>query len=184
MSVRTPTLPPTRSEEHARRHLGLTVGLAVLGIFVTYVPITGVSIALTNIGQATHASTSDLQWVSDGYVIPMAAAVLSAGLFGDRYGRRRIFLIGMALTVIGAATAVAAGLQQAPCTPASQRGRRQLDDHDGQQADLEARRPRVKHHIEPSIAKQQRSQHHQADDQHLPAAPGRPAGRREGRQLR
>jgi EmrB/QacA subfamily drug resistance transporter len=86
------------------------VGLAVLGIFVTYVPITGVSIALTNIGQATHASTSDLQWVSDGYVIPMAAAVLSAGLFGDRYGRRRIFLIGMALTVIGAAIAAAAGL--------------------------------------------------------------------------
>jgi hypothetical protein len=43
MSVRTPTLPPPRSEEHARRHLGLTVGLAVLGIFVTYVPITGVS---------------------------------------------------------------------------------------------------------------------------------------------
>jgi MFS family permease len=110
MSVRTPTLPPTRSEEHVRRHLGLTVGLAVLGIFVTYVAITGVSIALTNIGQATHASTSDLQWVSDGYVISMAAAVLSAGLFGDRYGRRRIFLIGMALTVIGAATAAAAGL--------------------------------------------------------------------------
>jgi MFS family permease len=81
-----------------------------MGIFVTYVPITGVSIALTNIGQATHASTSDLQWVSDGYVIPMAAAVLSAGLFGDRYGRRRIFLIGIALTVIGAATAAAAGL--------------------------------------------------------------------------
>lgn len=110
MSVSTPTLPPPRTEEHTQRHVGLTVGLAVMGIFVTYVPITGVSIALTNIAQATHASTSDLQWVSDGYVIPMAAAVLSAGLFGDRYGRRRIFLIGMALTVIGAATAASAGL--------------------------------------------------------------------------
>jgi len=60
MSVSTPTLPPPRSEEHTQRHLGLTVGLAVLGIFVTYIPITGVSIALTNIGQTTHASTSDL----------------------------------------------------------------------------------------------------------------------------
>jgi MFS family permease len=110
MTINTPTLPPTRADDRGRRHLALTIGLAVLGIFVTYVPITGVSIALTDIGQATHASTSDLQWVSDGYVIPMAAAVLSAGLFGDRYGRRLIFLAGMALTVIGAAIAAAAGL--------------------------------------------------------------------------
>jgi hypothetical protein len=74
--------------------------------------------------------------------------------------------------------------QQAPRTPASKRGRRQLDDHGRQQAELEAGRPRVKHHIEPGIAEQQRSQHHQTDDQHLPAAPGRPGGGREGGQLR
>jgi EmrB/QacA subfamily drug resistance transporter len=110
MTTNTPTLPPPRADEHGRSHLGPTVGLAVLGIFVTYVPITGVSIALTSIGQATHASTSDLQWVSDGYVIPMAAVVLSAGLFGDRYGRRLIFLTGMALTVVGAVIAATAGL--------------------------------------------------------------------------
>ena len=111
MSINTPTIPPPPAQERTQGHLGLAVGLAVLGIFVTYVPITGVSIALANIGQATHASTSDLQWVSDGYVIPMAAAVLSAGLFGDRYGRRRMFLIGMVLTVIGAVLAAAAGLE-------------------------------------------------------------------------
>jgi EmrB/QacA subfamily drug resistance transporter len=88
-----------------RRHLMLTVGLAVLGVFVTYVPITAVSVALATIGRATRASTSDLQWVSDAYVIPMAAAVLSAGLFGDLHGRRRMFLGGMALTLSGAAVA-------------------------------------------------------------------------------
>jgi EmrB/QacA subfamily drug resistance transporter len=88
-----------------RRRLMLTVGLAVLGVFVTYVPITAVSVALATIGHVTRASTSDLQWVSDAYVIPMAAAVLSAGLFGDLYGRRRMFLGGMALTLIGAGVA-------------------------------------------------------------------------------
>jgi EmrB/QacA subfamily drug resistance transporter len=92
-----------------RRHLMLTVGLAVLGVFVTYVPITAISVALATIGHATGASTSDLQWVSDAYVIPMAAAVLSAGLFGDLYGRRRMFLGGMALTLIGAAVAGLSG---------------------------------------------------------------------------
>ncbi|MBM9460744.1 MFS transporter [Nocardioides sp. zg-536] len=82
-----------------------TVALAVLGIFVTYVPITSVSVALTTIGHDTGASTSALQWVSDAYVIPMAAAVLSAGVFGDIYGRRRVYLLGMLLTILGGLTA-------------------------------------------------------------------------------
>ena len=101
--------PALSSSSSDRRRLMLTVGLAVLGVFVTYVPITAVSVALATIGRATHASTSDLQWVSDAYVIPMAAAVLSAGLFGDLYGRRRMFLSGMALTLIGAAVAGLSG---------------------------------------------------------------------------
>lgn len=110
MNTDTAAIRAARPKAHARSHLGLTIGLAVLGIFVTYVPITAVSITLADIGRATHASTADLQWISDGYVIPMAAAVLSAGLFGDRYGRRRIFLTGMALTAIGASIAALAGL--------------------------------------------------------------------------
>jgi hypothetical protein len=48
--------------------------------------------------------------------------------------------------------------QQAPRTPASKRGQRQLDGHGGQQAELEARRPRVKHHVEPDVVAQQRDQ--------------------------
>ncbi len=98
---------PGTIDEHRSREM--TIGLAVLGVFVTYVPITAVAVALTTIGNATGASTSDLQWVSDSYVIPMAAAVLSAGVFGDLYGRRRIYLIGMLLTILGAAIAGVAG---------------------------------------------------------------------------
>lgn len=97
------TIAPEAARES--RHVALTVGLAVLGVFVTYVPITAVSVALSTIGTATGASTSDLQWFSDAYVIPMAAAVLSAGVFGDIHGRRRVYLLGMALTVLGAVVA-------------------------------------------------------------------------------
>jgi EmrB/QacA subfamily drug resistance transporter len=85
--------------------VALTITLAVLGVFVTYVPITATSITLTTIGASTGASTSDLQWVSDAYIIPMAATILSAGVFGDLHGRRRVFLVGMALTAIGAVIA-------------------------------------------------------------------------------
>ena len=88
----------------------MTVALAVLAVFVTYLPITAVSVALTTIAHTTHASNSGLQWVSDAYVIPMAAAVLSAGVFGDLKGRRRVYLSGMALTVLGSAIAGAAAI--------------------------------------------------------------------------
>jgi MFS family permease len=92
-----------------RKTLGLTIALAVIGVFVTYVPITSVSVALATIRQDTHAATSDLQWVTDAYIIPMAAAILSAGVFGDLHGRRKVYVIGMALTALGAVIAVLAG---------------------------------------------------------------------------
>ena len=87
------------------RHVNLTVALAVLGVFVTYVPITSVSVSLSTIGTLTSASPSDLQWISDAYVIPMAAAVLSAGVIGDLHGRRRTYVIGMLLTLVGGVVA-------------------------------------------------------------------------------
>jgi MFS family permease len=89
--------------------VGLTIALAVLGVFVTYVPITAVSVTLTTIRASTGASNADLQWVSDGYIIPMAAMILSAGVFGDLHGRRRVYLTGMALTVLGAVVAACGG---------------------------------------------------------------------------
>lgn len=97
--------------EADRRTTGVTIALAVVGVFVTYVPITAVAVALTTIATATGAGTSDLQWVTDAYVIPMAAAILSAGVFGDLHGRRRVYLSGMALTAAGLVVAgVAAAL--------------------------------------------------------------------------
>lgn len=91
------------------RTLGLTIVLAVVGVFVTYVPITSVSVALSTIRAGTGGGTADLQWVTDAYIIPMAAAILSAGVFGDLHGRRRVYVIGMALTVLGATVAALAG---------------------------------------------------------------------------
>lgn len=92
-----------------RKTLGLTIALAVIGVFVTYVPITSVSVALATIREGTHGTTSDLQWVTDAYIIPMAAAILSAGVFGDLHGRRKVYVSGMALTVLGATIAALAG---------------------------------------------------------------------------
>ncbi|HMC07144.1 MAG TPA: MFS transporter [Solirubrobacterales bacterium] len=55
---------------------------------------TVVNVALPDIGRDLGASTSDLQWVLNGYLLTLASLILLGGSLGDRYGRRRIFVLG------------------------------------------------------------------------------------------
>ncbi|MFI6587096.1 MFS transporter [Embleya sp. NPDC050493] len=82
----------------------LTVVLACLGVFASYVPIGGVAVSLPTIQRGLDASTSDLQWISDIFILPMAALILTFGLIGDLYGRKKAFLAGLLLLAAGAAT--------------------------------------------------------------------------------
>lgn len=54
-----------------------------------------VNVALPRIGTGLHGSVADLQWVVDGYLLALAGLVLVAGALGDRYGRRRVYLVGV-----------------------------------------------------------------------------------------
>jgi EmrB/QacA subfamily drug resistance transporter len=54
-----------------------------------------VNVALPKIGTALHGTVADLQWIVDGYLLALAGLVLVAGSLGDRYGRRRVYLIGV-----------------------------------------------------------------------------------------
>src|SRR5215468_10286082 len=56
---------------------------------------TVVGIALPAIGQEFHASLAELQWVVTAYSLTLAGLLLVAGALGDRYGRRRVFVIGV-----------------------------------------------------------------------------------------
>ena len=67
---------------------------------------TVLSVALPTLAGDLHASTGDLQWFTSAYLLVLAAALLPAGLLGDRIGRKRM-LIG-ALAVFGAASAACA----------------------------------------------------------------------------
>jgi EmrB/QacA subfamily drug resistance transporter len=53
-----------------------------------------VNVALPHIGEEFGASVSSLQWVLTGYLLALASLILLAGALGDRYGRRKVFLIG------------------------------------------------------------------------------------------
>src|SRR5689334_11701729 len=53
-----------------------------------------VNVALPHIGDEFNASVSALQWVLTGYLLALASLILLGGALGDRFGRRRVFLIG------------------------------------------------------------------------------------------
>jgi EmrB/QacA subfamily drug resistance transporter len=58
---------------------------------------TVVNIALPTIQRKLGATVSDLQWIIDGYVLAFASLLLTGGILGDRYGRKRMFLTGLAI---------------------------------------------------------------------------------------
>ncbi|MER5433697.1 DHA2 family efflux MFS transporter permease subunit [Streptomyces sp. NPDC002588] len=83
------------------RHPSATVVLACLGVFVSYLPVVGVSVALPVLQQALDASTAGLQWITDAFILPTAALLLTCGMLGDLYGRKKAYLTGLAVFCLG-----------------------------------------------------------------------------------
>jgi len=67
----------------------------VLGSSMAFLDGTVVNVALPAIGRDLHAAIAGLQWTINGYTLPLAALILLGGSLGDRFGRRRIFLLGV-----------------------------------------------------------------------------------------
>lgn len=72
-----------------------TLVAAILASGMAFVDITVVNVALPHLGADLDASTASLQWTVNGYLLMLAAFVLLGGALGDRFGRRRIFLLGV-----------------------------------------------------------------------------------------
>jgi EmrB/QacA subfamily drug resistance transporter len=66
----------------------------VLGSGMALLDSTVVNIALPRIGEEFDASFAGLQWTVNGYTLTLAGLILLGGSLGDRFGRRRIFLVG------------------------------------------------------------------------------------------
>src|SRR5215469_16665109 len=79
------------------------LGAVQLAVLAVGLDITVLSVALPTLATALHASESDLQWFSSGYTLVLAAAMLPAGLLGDRYGRKKVLLVALALFGAGSA---------------------------------------------------------------------------------
>jgi MFS transporter, DHA2 family, multidrug resistance protein len=70
-------------------------------VLVVGLDLTVLNLALPTIATDLHASSSDLQWISDAYSLVLAAAMLPAGLLGDRLGRKKVLLVALVLFGIG-----------------------------------------------------------------------------------
>jgi EmrB/QacA subfamily drug resistance transporter len=70
------------------------IAAAVLGSSLAMVDATVVNIALPALGSDLRAGFAGLQWTITGYTLSLASLILLGGSLGDRYGRRRLFVIG------------------------------------------------------------------------------------------
>ena len=87
------------------------IAAATLGSGMTLLDGTVVNVALVRIGHDLDASLAQLQWITNGYLLSLASLILLGGSLGDRFGRRRVFVVG---TVWFAAASLACGLAPNP----------------------------------------------------------------------
>jgi EmrB/QacA subfamily drug resistance transporter len=71
------------------------LAVAVLGSAVAFLEATVVNVALPELGRDLDADVAGLQWTINGYLLTLSALILLGGSLGDRYGRRRIFELGI-----------------------------------------------------------------------------------------
>jgi EmrB/QacA subfamily drug resistance transporter len=75
----------------------------ILGSSLAFIDSTVVNVALPALQANFHASVVDVQWVVEGYALFLAALILVGGSLGDLFGRRRIFVAGVALFAVSSA---------------------------------------------------------------------------------
>jgi EmrB/QacA subfamily drug resistance transporter len=92
---------PTPAGPTITAHQRATLIVACIGQFMTLLDVSIVNTALPAIQRGLHSSFSELQWVVDAYSLAFAVLLLTAGAVSDRYGRKRLFQIGMAIFALG-----------------------------------------------------------------------------------
>src|SRR5213593_2201350 len=99
---------PCRAE--ARNWL---LAATILGSSMAFIDSTVVNVALPAIQASFHATLVDVQWVVESYGLFLAALILVGGSLGDMRGRRKIFLMGIAIFAIASlACGLATNIQQ------------------------------------------------------------------------
>jgi EmrB/QacA subfamily drug resistance transporter len=89
----TPAFPAELTQRRKR----MTLAATILGSSMAFIDGSVVNIALPAIQRALHADAASTQWIVNAYLLLLGAMVLVGGSTADLYGRRRIFLLGLAV---------------------------------------------------------------------------------------
>src|ERR1700754_3411087 len=84
----------TAEEFSHRRKLGVLF-ICAMSLFIVGLDVTVVNVALPSIGRDLDTGVSGLQWTVDAYTVVLASLLLFAGSTADRFGRRRVFVVGL-----------------------------------------------------------------------------------------
>jgi len=90
--------------DHLRKYV---LAVAVLGSSLGFIDGTIITVAAQPIRASLGATFAEIQWVVNAYTLALSAFLLVGGAAGDRYGKRRVFAVGI---VLFAAASVACGL--------------------------------------------------------------------------
>lgn len=85
------------------------LGALVASMLTLGFDMTILNVALPTMAADLGASTGQQQWMADAYVVVFAALMLPAGLLGDRFGRRRMLIVGLGVFLAGSALGALAG---------------------------------------------------------------------------
>ncbi|MFF3966803.1 MFS transporter [Streptomyces griseorubiginosus] len=109
MSTTLTESPPAGAQPYPRRWAAAAV--MMIAALMDLLDVTIVNVAIPSVGRDLHASQSDLQWLVSAYLLGFAATLIVSGHLGDRFGRRGLFLAGVA--GFGLAS-LACGIAQTP----------------------------------------------------------------------
>lgn len=82
---------------------GVVLAATILGSSMAFIDGTVVNVALPALQNAFHASIADVQWVVESYALMLAALLLVGGSLGDIFGRRKVYVFGVAVFAVASA---------------------------------------------------------------------------------
>jgi EmrB/QacA subfamily drug resistance transporter len=100
-----PMDPPDR----LRAHGGAALAVVCAAALIINVDNTILNVALPTLVRTLHATSSELQWIVDSYAMVFAGLLLVGGSLADRFGRKRFFLMGLAVFAAGSVGAAFSG---------------------------------------------------------------------------
>src|SRR5690348_8136763 len=107
-SGRAEPLRPYLRRMIVETHRRLVLAAMCVGMFFILLDVTIVNVALPAIGSGLHAGPRAQVWIVDADTLVFACLLLSGGALGDRYGRKRLTLIGLAVFGVGSLLCAAA----------------------------------------------------------------------------